>query len=98
VIVGYRPGRAGVPRVLVATVKDGVLRYAGQLRLPCGVQAGVELARRLAARRRLRPLVRCPAGACGVEPELYCRVRFQGWTAQGHLRNAVFCGWLDATA
>jgi bifunctional non-homologous end joining protein LigD len=98
VVVGYRPGREGVPRVLVATVQEGVLRYVGQLRPACGVQAGVDLARRLAARRRLRPLVRCPAGACGVEPELYCRVRFQGWTAQGHLRNAVFCGWLDATA
>jgi ATP-dependent DNA ligase len=33
-----------------------------------------------------------------VEPELYYRVRFQGWTARGHLRHAVFCGWLDATA
>jgi hypothetical protein len=54
------------------------------------------LARRLAGiRRRTRPVVACPHRACWVEPELYCRVRCQGWTSQEQLRHGVFAGLLD---
>ncbi len=98
VIVGYRPGREGIGRLLVATVQEGELRYVGQLRHGCEDQAGVALAQRLAARRRAQPVVRCPVQACWVEPALYCRVRYQGWTARGHLRDAVFCGMIEETA
>ena len=93
VIVGYQPGRLGVHKLLVATVADGVLRYAGELGrgLPGRVRA--QLARRL--RRRWQPIVPCSKLACWVEPELYCRVQFQGWTPQGRLRHAVFRGLID---
>ena len=98
VIVGYRPGRAGIQRLLLATVQQGELRYVGQVRHGGDDQAAVALAQRLAARRRVQPLVRCPVRACWVEPVLYCRVKVHGWTAQGQLRDAVFCGLIEDTA
>jgi hypothetical protein len=54
-----------------------------------------DLARQLAARRRLRPVVPCSQRAYWVEPEVYCQVRCQGWTCHGHLRHAVFRGLLE---
>jgi ATP-dependent DNA ligase len=41
VIIGYRPGRDGIGRLLGATVQQGELRYVGQLRYGCEHQAGV---------------------------------------------------------
>jgi hypothetical protein len=30
-----------------------------------------------------------------VQPELYCQIRYRGWTRHGCLRHAVFGGWID---
>jgi bifunctional non-homologous end joining protein LigD len=98
VIVGYRPGREGIPRLLLAAVQEGQLHYVGQVRPRGAPPAGVALRQRLAAQRRQQPLVRCPLQACWVEPVLYCRVKHQGWTARGQLRAAVFCGLMEETA
>ena len=46
-------------------------------------------------RRRSRPVVACPRQAWWVEPELYCRVRCQGWTSQGRMRHGIFRGLLE---
>jgi DNA ligase D-like protein (predicted ligase) len=94
-IVGYRAGRAGVERLLVASVRDGVLCYVGQVSRCLDARLRAELARRLASRPRLQPVVSCPESACWVEPEWYCRVQFMGWTSHGHLRHAVFGGLLE---
>jgi bifunctional non-homologous end joining protein LigD len=96
VIIGYTKGRSGVQRLLVATMREGVLRYVGQLSRGLVGPSRSELARRLAARPRSGPVVPCPLGACWVEPELFCRVGFQGWTPQGHLRAPLFRGWIEA--
>jgi ATP-dependent DNA ligase len=42
-------------------------------------------------------VLECAEQACWVEPELYCRVKFHGWTAHGHLRDAAFAGWIEDT-
>jgi bifunctional non-homologous end joining protein LigD len=94
VIVGYRLGRRGVHSVLVAALRDGVLRYVGQVSRGFSAATQVELMQRLAARPRLQAVVPCPTRACWVEPEVYCRIRFQEWTAHGRLRHPVFDGWL----
>ena len=86
VLAGYRPGRHGIGRLLLATVQEGQLRYVGQVRHGGDHQAGVALLQRLAARRREQPLVRCPLRACWVEPVLYCQVKHHGWTTRGQLR------------
>ncbi len=97
VIVGYRPGRERLRSLLVATVRAGILRYVGQVSRGLSAETQAELSERLAQRRRSKPLVSCPEPACWVEPEIYCRVRFQDWTSHGRLRHAVFDGWLEGS-
>ena len=93
VIIGYTAGRYGIENLLMATVRDGALCYVGHVRR--GLRASPDLARRL--RRRAQPVVPCRQRACWVEPDVYCRVRCQGWTCHGLLRHAVFCGLLEKT-
>jgi len=96
VVIGYRAGSDGIHSLHLASVGAGVLRYVGQVRRGFGVAAPVVLAHCLKLRRRTQPVVPCPKVACWVEPELYCRVRYQDWTCHGRLRHAVFGGWLEA--
>jgi DNA ligase D-like protein (predicted ligase) len=95
VIVGYHAGRGGIERLLVASVREGVLRYVGQVHRGLNAVVRADLARRLASQRRRQPVVSCPEPACWVEPDCYCRVRYTGWTGSGHLRYAVFGGFLQ---
>jgi DNA ligase D-like protein (predicted ligase) len=99
VIVGYRLVRRRIHSLLVATVHDGGLRYVGQVRCGFGAALEAELTERMLARPRSHPVVSCPTKGNWVEPELYCRVRFQDWTAHGRLRHPVFDGWIgDGTS
>jgi ATP-dependent DNA ligase len=95
VIVGYCAGPSGVECLLVATVREGVLRYVGQVHRGLDAALRAELARRLARRLRQQPVVSCPEQACWVEPECYCQVRYIGWTGSGCLRYATFGGFLE---
>lgn len=97
VVIGYLAGRDGMESLLVATVREGELRYVGQLTRGFRVSQAVELAQRLAPRQRSRPVVPCPHHGCWVEPEIYCRVQCQGWTCHGQLKHAVFRGLLEKT-
>jgi bifunctional non-homologous end joining protein LigD len=97
VVIGFTAGREPVQRLLLATLHAGVLRYVGRLRMRRDAQTQATLTRRLAGRRRSRPVLECAEQACWVEPELYCQVKFHGWTAHGHLRDAAFAGWIEDT-
>ena len=97
VVIGFTARQGRLQRLLLATLQAGVLRYVGRLRMPWDAPAHALLARRLAGRRRSYPLLDCAEQACWVEPELYCRVTFHGWTAHGHLRDAAFAGWIHDT-
>jgi bifunctional non-homologous end joining protein LigD/DNA ligase-1 len=94
VIVGYRPGRSGVRRLLVATADRDGLRYAGRLASGWSVAQAGALQQQLDRLRRARPVVCCPGRAVWVEPAVYCRVRFLGQTGHGRFRHAVFGGLL----
>jgi ATP-dependent DNA ligase len=98
VIIGYHAGRGGVERLLVASVREGMLRYVGQVHRGLNAELRADLAGRLACRRRRQPIVSCPEPACWVEPDCYCQVRYTGWTRAGHLRYAHFAGFLDQRA
>jgi bifunctional non-homologous end joining protein LigD len=98
VIIGYTPCRDGLHSLLVANAHHGALRYVGQITSGFSNLLRAELARRLALKRRPRPVVDCPRHACWVEPELYCRVRFLQWTSRGHLRGASFAGLIEESA
>jgi bifunctional non-homologous end joining protein LigD len=94
VIIGYTPRREGIHSLLVASVHQGALRYVAQVTSGFNDRMKTDLERRLAGRRRSRPVVACPHQALWVEPDLYCRVRFQQWTPGGRLRGASFAGLL----
>jgi len=91
VIVGFLPGREGFRRLLVATSHDGVLSYVACLHSGFRKEVRTRLNALLSKRQRRQPVVPCPhPQAVGVEPDLYCQVRFLEWTRQGHLRGASF--------
>ena len=93
-VVGYEPGRRGVRGLLVAALRDGRLCYVARLRGGLGGAVRRQLAGLLAGRVRPRPAVPCPGRAVWVDPDVYCRVRFLGWTPAGGLRGARFGGLL----
>jgi ATP-dependent DNA ligase len=96
VLVGYTVEWQGVRSVLLATLRHGILSYAGQLSRGFSDQARRTLVPRLAALRRAQPVVPCSQRASWLEPVVYCRVHHQGWTCHGRLRHPVFGGWLEA--
>jgi len=95
VVIGYWAGPSGVQSLLVATLRDGALRYVGQLTSGWSALQARELAQHLATQRRPTSVVSCPHHAVWVEAELYCRVKYLRWTAHGRLRDAVFRGLLS---
>jgi ATP-dependent DNA ligase len=97
VIVGYTTGRHGLDSLLVASLHQGNLRYAGHLRRGLTRPVQADLGRRLAERRRSEPIVACPQPALWVEPEVYCLVQCFGWTPSGQLRYPVCRGVLNAS-
>jgi len=98
VIVGYTAGRDGLHSLLVATLRQGALRYAGHLCRGLTRPLQADLAGCLARRRRSQPVVTCPRPALWVEPELYCLVQCFGWTSRGHLRYPIFRGLLGGSS
>jgi DNA ligase D-like protein (predicted ligase) len=95
VIIGYIPSKNGFRSLLVATQREGVLRYVGELSVGLTRQEWADLARRLPGRVRQEPIVPCRKQAVWLEPELYCRVRSLGWTQGGRLRGASFAGLIE---
>jgi ATP-dependent DNA ligase len=98
VVFGYLPGRAGVRALLVAVLRDGRLRYAARLNSGLDGALRRHLAGLLAPLVRPGPAVVCAEHAVWVEPRLYCRVGFLGWTPGGRLRGARFGGLLGSAA
>ncbi|HEV3448494.1 MAG TPA: hypothetical protein VG099_27905, partial [Gemmataceae bacterium] len=94
VIIGYMPDQHE-KRMLLATLRQGQLQYVGRLSRGLDAAACAGLASRLRTLRLARAVVPCRQRACWVEPVLYCCVHYQGWTCHGHLRHAVFGGWLE---
>ncbi len=96
VILGYVPGRYGVRRLLVAAVHQDQFRFVAELRSGLTAALRRQLATCLAGRTCLGPVVPCRRQAVWVRPQLYCQVRYLGWTAHGTLRCASFAGLLTA--
>jgi len=97
VIVGYTVERHGLHSLLLSTVHQGILRYAGQLRRGLTRALQADLAGLLAQRRRCQPVVACPQPALWVEPELYCQVQCFGWMPGGLLRYPLWRGLLSGS-
>jgi bifunctional non-homologous end joining protein LigD len=98
VIVGYTAERHGLHSLLLATLHQGILRYAGQLRRGLTRPLQADLAGRLAPLHRCQPVVSCRQPAVWVEPELYCLVQCFGWMPSGLLRYPLWRGLLSGSA
>ena len=91
----YVRSKHGFRSLLVATHREGALRYVGELSVGWTREEGAELARRLPALVRPGPIVPCRKQAVWLQPERYCRVRSLGWTHRGRLRGASFAGLIE---
>jgi bifunctional non-homologous end joining protein LigD len=96
VIIGYSGSKNGFRGLLVATQREGALRYVGELSVGWTREEWTELARRLPELVRPGPIVPCRKRAVWLEPERYCRVRSLGWTRRGRLRGASFAGLIES--
>ena len=96
VVIGYLPAREGFSSLLLAAERKGSLGYVGQLTSGFTDETKAQLGSLLTRRLRAKPVVDCPRRGVWVVPDLYCRVRFQQWTAGGRLRGASFRGLITA--
>ncbi len=95
VIIGYTRSNHGFRSLLVATHREGALRYVGELSAGRTREEQAELARRLPALVHPGPIMPCRKQALWLEAERYCRVYSLGWTRRGRLRGTSFAGLIE---
>ncbi|MEA2930035.1 MAG: bifunctional non-ous end joining protein LigD, partial [Hyphomicrobiales bacterium] len=101
VVAGYKDSthlKGAIGALVLAYYEDGELRYAGRSGTGYSVAIAQDLWQRLQPLRVDKPAFgRVPDEERGrkaiwVEPKLVVEVSFAGWTAQKHVRHAVFKG------
>jgi bifunctional non-homologous end joining protein LigD len=101
VVVGYKDSshlRGAVGALVLGYHEGGKLHYAGRSGTGYTVETARELWKKLQPLRRDTPAFgKVPAEERGrkgiwVEPKLAAEIVFRGWTAQKHVRHAVFKG------
>jgi len=91
VVIGYRGNRhEGISSLLLAALKEGALRYVGEVGHGLTGPLQQRLAPLLAQYACDQPIAPCSKTACWVQPEIYCQVKFFGWTEAGRLRFPCF--------
>ena len=101
VIIGYKDAshlKGAIGALVLGYYDGGTLTYAGRSGTGYTMETARELWRKLQPLRRDTPAFgKIPPEERGrkgiwVEPKLVAEVTFQGWTAQHHVRHAVFKG------
>jgi bifunctional non-homologous end joining protein LigD len=101
VILGYKDAshiKGAVGALVLGYYEDGALKYAGRSGTGYTMQTARDVWKKLQPLRRDPPAFgKLPAEERGrkgiwVEPTRVAEVTFRGWTAQGHVRHAVFKG------
>ena len=102
VVVGYKDAahlKGAIGALVLGYREDGKLRYAGRSGSGYDTETARDLWKKLQPLRRDKPVFgRLPEEERGrkgiwVEPKLVAEIAFSGgWTAQGHVRHAVFKG------
>jgi bifunctional non-homologous end joining protein LigD len=101
VILGYKDAshiKGAVGALVLGYYEDGALKYAGRSGTGYTMQTARDVWKKLQPLRRDTPAFgKLPAEERGrkgiwVEPTRVAEVMFRGWTAQGHVRHAVFKG------
>jgi ATP-dependent DNA ligase len=91
VVIGYRASRGALRDVVLATLVNGALTYAGVVEL--GIPNAPSTLMGLQSRQIKKPAVACPLSARWVAPEIFCTVHFCGWRPAGPWRDAVIARW-----
>jgi DNA ligase D-like protein (predicted ligase) len=90
-IVGFLPaGADDFKSLILATITDGELRYAGKVGTGFPAALRKRLNQLLWSRLQPKPLVPCKIKGKWVEPGLYCRVSCMERTSGGEFRAPVF--------
>jgi bifunctional non-homologous end joining protein LigD len=101
VIVGYKDAahlKGAVGALVLGYYEDGELHYAGRSGTGYAMETARDLWKMLQPLRRdtpafgLLPLEERGREGIWVEPKLVAEIVFRGFTAQGHVRHAVFKG------
>ena len=101
VVAGYKDSthlKGAIGALVLGYYEDGVLKYAGRSGTGYSVATAQDLWQRLQPLRVDKPAFgKLPDEERGrkgiwVEPKLVVEVTFAGWTAQKHVRHAVFKG------
>jgi bifunctional non-homologous end joining protein LigD len=101
VVVGYKDAahlKGAVGALVLGYHQDGKLRYAGRSGSGYDMETARDVWKKLQPLRRDKPVFgRLPEEERGrkgiwVEPKRVAEIAFSGWTAQGHVRHAVFKG------
>ena len=100
-ILGYTTNATGEIRsiLLAAAPNRKLLRFVAKV--PVDQVAPNVLATLLAKFEEIpasSPMVRCPYGGRWVQPELFCVVSFEGWTADERLHNVQVTRLMNTTA
>ena len=101
VIVGYKDAshlKGAIGALVLGYNEDGKLHYAGRSGTGYTMETARDLWKKLQPLRRDEPAFgKLPEEERGrkgiwVEPKLVAEITFRGWTAQKHVRHAVFKG------
>ncbi|MGE0377779.1 MAG: hypothetical protein AB7I48_10795 [Planctomycetaceae bacterium] len=89
-VIGYTTNRTGEPRslLLAAPIRDR-LRFVAKVpleRIEQRALAGIP--EQLPSLHQGRPVTASPFGGRWLKPELFCDVRYSGWTTNGRLSDA----------
>jgi hypothetical protein len=92
VVIGYVPGADGqIDRLVLATLKDGTLTYAGTVSSGLGRTEATALTKKFAALTSKAPLLaNLDVKAVWVRPEVFCEVHQSGANDKGHLIGPRF--------
>ena len=86
-----------VTSLVLATIRDGQLRYAGLVRRGINPRASDELLKRLAPLVQPEPFLSgLTLQAIWVKPQVYCEVHLSGFDIDGHLKSPRYEDLLDA--
>ena len=91
VVIGYRPGPEGVRDLVMATLLEGELSYAGLVEL--GIHQPQKMRSLLEPLKIRKPVITCSLSARWVQPVLFCTVRICGWRPGGLWRDPVVVAW-----
>ena len=92
VVIGYNVDKqtGDVTGLVLATVVDDKLQYAGVVNTGISEEAQEQLRKKLPALEQKDPFLKCPVSAIWVKPVVTCRTSFKSWSENKRMESPVF--------